>query len=135
MTRRDWPDVELTGGDWRFDPFTRVLRWVPTDPAAEIADAFDEPFEEPLRPGGRPRAEIKHGTHSGATLHYRRGETACDSCTAAEADYKMQRAKRRHQEGDPRYTCECGNYKSRVAVRCAPCAVTFRWANYQRSAA
>jgi hypothetical protein len=68
-------------GAWRFDPFTRIQRWV---------GDFTEPPESELKqfgyttpPTDTRRQPINHGTEAGYGQHRRRGEQACDDCRVA----------------------------------------------------
>src|SRR5213079_179878 len=128
-------NLELTGGQWRYDPRSHVRRWVRDDPSAVVHDAFDEVPEEESRPPGRPVLPIKHGTYAGSRVHYRNGEKPCEDCKRAEAEYRNKRALIRHANGDPKFTCECGAFKQRASKSCARCAVTIRYSKTERRAA
>lgn len=43
-----------------------------------------------IRPPGRPRRPIRHGTFNGYKTHRKRGEEACDECRAAQRVYSKQ---------------------------------------------
>ena len=120
------PD-ELPPGNWRLDPFARAVRYVYDNPD-ERPDAFDETrglVSEDR--GGRPVKPIDHGTYRGARAHYRRDERLCKACRVAEYEYSVARARRRHAEGDPKFTCACGAFKAkRTSQRCPQCATAHR---------
>ena len=129
-------EVALPPGNWRLDPFTRIVRWVPGDPNAALPDAFDATADVvEVKDAGRPLMPIDHGTYRGARAHYRRGERLCQPCRAAEYDYAAARARRKYAEGDPLFTCECGAFKAkRTSGHCASCAQRYRNARERKAA-
>lgn len=56
-------------------------------------------------PSARPLGCNGRYGGSGATLHYKRGETACDKCKASASHYKRER---RRGERNPRRLKPCG---------------------------
>lgn len=67
----------LPPGEWRLDPTTRVVRYVP--------DMAPEPDRPP------PREAAVCGTTSGYNAHHRAGEPACDDCRKAKAAHEYRR--------------------------------------------
>lgn len=80
-----WPDEELRlpEGDWRLDPFNRVMRFVP---ANGTIDRTDPPPK---------KAEADCGTISGPAKHRRRSEPVCGPCRDAHAAHARDRYKKR----------------------------------------
>jgi hypothetical protein len=87
MTRR-WPEevVKLPPGNWRLDPFTRVVRYV-LDP------------EAPMVPNEKGNWVQPCGTIAAHKRHRQHGEPVCEPCRIAVRDYKRaQRRARTYQD-------------------------------------
>jgi hypothetical protein len=80
-------------GAWRFDPFTRIQRWVGEFDEPTALELAEYPYGEPA--DGTPRKPIKHGTSTGYKQHRYRGQIACSRCRAANAADSAERKARR----------------------------------------